>query len=172
MIVSRRNEWTQVVVPSSDGLCFPNMCPGCLRPKPSVQLRVRSEKGRLRGFYLVATKWEHLWVTVPFCGDCAKRRKRWENRDLALLLIAAIAALAFAIGLAASFNLPPWGMWGIFLGVAWAFTALCGRLVSDHRAVRINRYDDNAIIFTFSHSEYAQEFAQLNGQTAPVGGSS
>ncbi len=165
-------KWTRVVVPWSEGFCFPNLCPGCLRQGPDVRLRVQSEKGRLKGFYLVATKWEHLSVAVPFCGECADRRKRWAKRDMALLLIAAIAALAFAAWLGAWLNAEAWEFWGIFLGAAAIFTTLCNWLVSDYRAVRVKRHDDNTVTFDFSHFEYAREFARLNGQAAPVPGSS
>jgi|ERR1035437_3707568 uncharacterized protein (DUF983 family) len=164
-------KWMRVVVPSSQKLRFPSLCPGCLRPEPDASLRVRSEKGRLTGFYIVYIKWEHLWVTVPFCKECADRRGRWEKLDLALLLIAVIASFALSAWFAVSFNAEPWQMWIVFLAVAAISTALCNRLVRDYRAVRIKQQDDNTVTFAFSHPEYAREFGRLNGQTVPVLGS-
>jgi hypothetical protein len=117
-------------------------------------------------FYLVATKWEHLWVAVPFCEKCADRRKRWEKLDIVLLLTAVITSFAFSALLAGRLNLEPWAFWVIFLGVAAILTALCNRLVRDFRAVRIKGHDENTIAFAFNRPEYAIEFARLNGQTA------
>jgi hypothetical protein len=158
----RKPKWTLVVVPSSRGFCFPSLCPGCLRLEPNAQMRVRSEKSRLQGFYLVATKWENLYVTVPCCGDCAKRRRRWEKFDATLLVITAIAALALALWIAVWLDVPPWAFWAIFLGVAAAIKVVCDWLVSDFRAVRIRRYDNDTTTFAFSRTEYAREFARFN----------
>lgn len=144
-------------------LSFPGICPGCLRPKPETQVRIRSEKAKLKGFYLVATKWQHLWVTVPFCNDCADRRARWEKRDLLLLLVAVIAAFAVAGLLESWLTVGVWFFWAAFLGAAATFTALCNRMVNDQRAVRIRHFNDTTITFSFCHSEYAREFARLNG---------
>jgi hypothetical protein len=127
----------------------------------NTQIRVRSEKSRLQAFYLVATKWENLYVDVPFCGDCAKWRRRWEKLDTTLLFMAAIAALALALWIAASLNAPTWGFWGMFFGAAAGITVISDWLVSDCRAVRIKRYDDSTITFIFGRSEYAQEFGRL-----------
>jgi hypothetical protein len=91
--------WTAVELPMSDGFRFPSLCPACLSPCPEKRLRVRSEKGRLKAFYLFATKWEHSWVTLAFCTPCADKRKRWERLDIAVLLVSAIASLALASSL-------------------------------------------------------------------------
>jgi hypothetical protein len=164
-------KWMRIVVPSSQKVRFPSLCPGCLRPEPDASLRVRSEKGRLTGFYIVYIKWEHLWVTVPFCKECADRRGRWEKLDLALLLIAVIASFAASAWFAVSFNAEPWQMWIVFLAVAVISTASCNRLVRDYRAVRIKLRNDNTVTFAFSHPEYAREFGRLNGRTESVLGS-
>jgi len=164
-------KWMRVVVPSSQNLRFPSLCPGCLRPEPDASSRVRSERGRLKGFYVVYIKREYLWVTVPFCKECADRRGRWEKLDMALLLIAVIASFALSLWFAVSLNVQPWEFWVVFLAVAAILIALCNRLVRDYRAVRIKQHDDNTVTFAFSHPEYAREFGRLNGQTVPVLGS-
>jgi len=146
-----RAKWTPVVLPCSERFCFPNMCPGCLKPEPDAHLRVNSEKGLLTGFYLFATKWERLWVSVPFCAECANRRERWEKRDMASLLIAAVAALVSAGWFAVWSKAEPWEFWAIFLGSAAIFTTLFNWLLTDHRAVRIQRYDGDTVTFAFSH---------------------
>jgi hypothetical protein len=140
------------------------MCPGCLKPEPETDLRVNSEKNLLTGFYLVATKWERLWVTVPFCKACADRRQRWETYDLALLLTSAAAAFAFAVSFAVWSDAKPWVFWLVFVAAAVIFTALFNWLLTDRRALRIRRYDGNAVTFAFNHPEYAREFARLNGR--------
>jgi len=155
-------EWMRVVVPSSQKLRFPSMCPACLRPEPDGSLRVRSEKGRLTGFYIVYIKREYLSVTVPFCKECADKRVWWEKLDLALLLIAVMASFALSAWFAISFNAEPWQFWIVFLMVAAISTALCNRLVRDYRAVRIRQHDENTITFAFSRPEYAREFGRLN----------
>jgi hypothetical protein len=144
------------------------MCLGCLKPEPETQLRVNSEKNLLTGFYVVATKWEGLWITVPFCKACANRRQRWEKYDLALLLIAAVAAFASAVSFAVWSNAEPWLFWVVFLGAAVIFTALLNWLLPDRRALRIQRYDGDTVTFAFNHPEYAREFARLNGRS-PAG---
>ena len=156
-------KWTEVVV-WSDRFSFPNLCPGCLGTQPVEHLRIRSERGRMTGFYLVATKWEHLWITVPFCKKCANRRERWEKYDLALLFFAAIASLVFAGCLVAWLDLPPWAFWAIFLVAAPTVTILCNRLLRDCRGVRVRSHNDNTVRFAFVHPEYAREFARLNRQ--------
>jgi hypothetical protein len=156
-------EWTPIVVPYCEAFRFPKMCPGCLKPEPETHLRVNSEKNLLTGFYLVVTKWEGLCVTVPFCATCAARRRRWETCDLALLLIAVLAAFVSAFWFAISLNAEPWAFWVVFLGAAVFFTALFNWLLTDHREVRIKRYDGDAVTFAFSHPEYGREFARLNG---------
>jgi hypothetical protein len=147
------------------------LCPGCLRPEPEASSRLRSERGRLKSFYVVYIKWEYLWVTVPFCKECADRRGRWEKLDMALLFVAVIVSFALAVWFAVSLKLQPWEFWVIFLAVAAILTVLCNRLVRDYRAVRIKHYDDNTLAFVFSRPEYAQEFGRLNGQPALVLGS-
>ena len=161
-------KWIRIVVPSSEKMRFPSLCHGCLKPKPDASLRVRSEKGRLKGFYIAYIKREYLWVTVPFCKECADRRGRWEKLDMALLLIAVIASFALSLWFAVSLNVQPWEFWVVFLTVAAMLTALCNRLVRDNRAVRIKQHDDKTVTFAFSHPEYAREFGRLNGQSVPV----
>ena len=89
---------------------------------------------------------------------------------MTLLLVAALGSLGFAAWLAARFDLGPWGFWGIFFGVVGISTMLCNRLVTDSRAMRIEHHNDNAVTFSFTHGEYAREFALLNEQVAPAPG--
>ena len=160
-------EWIRVVIPSSEEFRFPNLCPGCLRPAPDSHLRIQSDRSRLKGFYLVAAKWEYLQTNVPFCGECAGRRTRWQRYDIALLLVATLGSLAFAGLITAWLRLAAWGFWVIFLGAAVISTKLCNRLLTDNRAVRIERQNDNTVTFSFSHGEYVREFERLNGQASP-----
>lgn len=159
--------WTHVEVPWSEKIIFPNLCPGCLKTGAESNLRIRSDKGRLMGFYIVASKWQHLWITVPFCAKCAERRKRWESLDLALLLMMSMLSLVLAGILASLLSLPVWAFWILFFVAAVFLTRLCNRLVEDYRAVRIEGHDDHEATFKFSHYEYAREFARSNGRQEP-----
>jgi hypothetical protein len=139
--------WTKVIVPRRE-FHFPDLCPGCLRPKPRSVMRLASERSRLLAFYLFAAKREYLYINVPFCNDCAKRRKRWEhweNRDIVLLLLATFVTFGFAGVLAATLGLEPWLFWVIFVAVAAIATFLLNRIGPDNRFVRINCYDDDTI---------------------------
>jgi hypothetical protein len=62
--------WTKVVVPRGKYI-LPDLCPNCLRPKPAISVLLKSDRGNLTAFYVVATKWEYLRIQVAFCEECA-----------------------------------------------------------------------------------------------------
>lgn len=161
--------WTEVVI-RRDRIQFPAMCPGCLaiRPRPLERVRLRTEKGKLTAFYVVGSRWEHLYVDVPFCAECSTRRKRWERYDMALLFGATLLSFVLAGLTAAWLNLPVWAFWVVFLAAASILTLLFNRVVRDDRGVRLQAHDDNSVRFAFLHVEYATEFARLNSRVGIV----
>jgi hypothetical protein len=159
-------KWSLVVVPRTTEMLFPNLCPGCLKPQPETSLRICSDRGRMKAFYLVYSKWEYLRITVPFCKACARRRELWRSYDSWLVVIAALGSLVVSLSIVALLDLSPWLFWLIFFILALFSTFLCNRLVNDNRAVRIKAHNDGSIRFAFCHNEYARVFADLNCKDA------
>jgi hypothetical protein len=114
------------------------------------------------GFYVVYIEREYLWLTVPFCKECADRRVQWEKRDRKLLWVALITSCGLAVWFSDKINAEPWQFWVVFLPAAAVSTALCNLLLHDYRAVRIKKYSSKTVTLAFNHSEYGREFGRLN----------
>jgi|ERR1700687_6056426 len=85
-------DWTKVVVPRGEYI-LPDLCPNCLKPHPAISVLLKSDRGKLKGFYLVVTTWQYLSIQVAFCEECAAARQprrairvdRFDDRTITLL---------------------------------------------------------------------------------------
>ena len=66
--------WTKVVVPRGNYI-LPDLCPNCLRPHRAISVLLKSDRGKLKGFYLVVSTWRYLSIQVAFCEECAAARQ-------------------------------------------------------------------------------------------------
>jgi hypothetical protein len=152
--------WAYVSVPR-DAYRFPDICPACLKPKPEASLRLSSDQGYFKRFYVFGSVFEHLWVQVPFCTACAARQMRWKKIGQCLLVLALVSGVGIGIFL-------DMGRWPtILLTLLLAAPAFwlmdCPRL-----SVRVLWYSKDRLGFSFKHPQYAHDFALLNGQIGVV----
>lgn len=146
--------WTRIVVPR-DSIRLPNLCANCLRPSPEASLFLKSDRRKLKGFYLVAYRTEYLGVEVPFCTEFAARQMRWAKLGQRLWWPGIIAAVALSIWL----DLERWQ--GFLLTVILVLPL--GWLVFYRDwVVRIATYDKNTITLKIKRPEYAREVTRLN----------
>jgi len=145
--------WTKIVVPR-DSIRLPKLCANCMRPSPETSFILKSDRGRLKGFYLVAYRTEYLRLEVPFCAECAARQMRWDKlgRWLGWLSLIGCAALA------AWLNFESWKVWLLTPFLLPAFWLMHYR----DWVVRIADYDKNTITLKLKRPEYAREVARLN----------
>jgi hypothetical protein len=150
--------WTKVTVPRHS-YRFPRRCPDCLGSGPLTALKLTSDEGKLKGFYLIAKLYEHLVVTIPFCSKCAARQLRWSKIGRLMMLLAIFGGAGIAIWL-------DLGRWQT--GLLVVVLAVPALWLMDYRdwTVRVTGYDQETVTFSFKRIEYAQEFIQQNQMEA------
>ncbi len=146
--------WTDVTVGRSDYI-FPNRCPQCLRYGPDKILGISSDTEKLKGYYVVALKYQRLRVNVPFCTECAAKRVRYSRYGQWLIFTGLAVGVTVAIWL-------DLGRGQTFVaGVLFAAPGVW--LMHFYgQDVKVADYSDQTVTFSFKHLEYAQEFMQLN----------
>ena len=90
--------WTKVTV-DRNNYRFPNRCPECLKYGPQGVLTIASDTCKVTGYYVVAMKYQQLRVGIPFCTECAAKRKRNERYGSGLSIAAIVVAVAIAFWL-------------------------------------------------------------------------
>jgi hypothetical protein len=145
---------TSVVVPRGH-FQFPDLCPVCLSGNPSSLQSISSDSGKFSGFYVFFTTRKHLIMQIPICTACAEKEKRIQGYGRKLTLLGLVVGVGVAIGL----DLGRGATW--LLGVAFCAPGIfLSELVG--KPVRIGRYDDDIVQFSFKSSEYAEHFRSLN----------
>lgn len=93
-------------------------------------------------------------MNVPFCASCAEKEQRLQKFSSGLTILGLFIGVAVAIHF-------DWGNWAWALGIAFCAP---GILLSEFigKPVRIGRYDDNTVEFSFKSPEYADQFRTLN----------
>lgn len=153
--------WTDVVV-LRDSFHFPALCVDCLRSQPETCIQLPSAESKLKEHYVVAAKYEHLVVTVPFCQECAQRQLRRSKFGQGLLVVGMLSGLVMMI----QFD---WGRLEVLLyTVAVGVPGLWLMHVRGW-TVHIERYDEKTVTLSFKRPEYLQEFIRAN-QGAVVAG--
>lgn len=150
--------WTDVTVKRSD-YRFPNRCPDCLQYGPDKILGISSDAEKMKGYYIVAIKYQRLRVGIPFCTACANKRVRYSRYGRGLIFA------GLTVGIAAAIKLDLNGWWPFVLGVVCCAPGVWLTYCYG-RQVKVADYSDQTITFSFKHSEYAQEFAELNANSA------
>jgi len=146
--------WTKVTVDRSS-YGFPNRCPDCLKYGPKEVLTIASDTEKLKGYYIVAIKYQQLRVGIPFCTECAAKRERNGRYGRLLFTVAFVVGVAIAL----RFDL---GRWQTFaLGIFFVAPAMW-MMYYRNRQVRVSDYSDDTVTFSFKHPEYAEEFIELN----------
>ena len=144
---------TNVAVSRGHLVC-PDLCPACLSGGPFKLYSVTSDS-KFGGYFVFFTTWKSLAVQFKFCNACA-RKERWLGRGLAALIF-----LGLLVGVAISIRFDLDKHVAGFLGAALCAPAIIlpAYMV---RPVRISRYDDHLIEFSFKSPVYAQAFKTLN----------
>jgi hypothetical protein len=134
---------------------FPNLCPVCLSAAPSSLQSIASDEGKFSGYYVFFTTRKHLVTQIAVCTDCARKEKQLQKYCRALVLL----SLLVAVGVAIHFDLGRGST--IALGIALGAP---GILLSElaGKPVRVGRYDDDTVEFSFKSSKYAELFRALN----------
>jgi hypothetical protein len=120
-------------------------------------LSISSDTQKMKGYYVVAIKYERLNVGIPFCHECAAKLLRNARYGKWLFIAGLVAAVAVGIWL----DLGRWQTGA--LGVVFIAPALW-LMYYGGQQVRVSNYSDETITFSFKHPEYAQEFIALNGE--------
>jgi hypothetical protein len=143
------------VVVTRGQIRFPNLCPVCLSAAPSSSQSITSDEGKFSGYYVFFTTRKHLVTQIAFCTDCAKKEKRLQRYGQAL----AVVGILVAAGIAIHFDLARGST--IALGIALGAPGiLLSELVG--KPVRVGRYDDDTVEFSFKSPKYAELFRTLN----------
>jgi hypothetical protein len=154
--------WVDVEIPHAS-YRVPDKCPDCLSPAPDKPLRIRTQSGKLTGWYLVACKHEYLDVTLPFCRSCADRLLRWSKYAQWLIW----GGVVFDVAIGLWFNLGR--TVGFLILIPFLVPAAWLSFFRD-RVVEIAQYDEETIVLSFKRPGYAREFLQVNqGKASLIG---
>lgn len=147
-------KWNTVRV-SRKSYKFPQTCPDCLGGGPFTVLSLSSDEEKLKGFYLIVRHYEYLKVNVPFCMKCGARQLKRSR----------VGLLLFILGLIISIVTGDWLDLSRLQGFLLTVT-LCGAPLWLRgywgRTVRVAKYDDDSVTFSFRRREYAEEFKKIN----------
>jgi len=150
-----QNQWEEVTV-ARGPVTFPPMCASCLAANPTDKTLVESDARKFRrwtGF--LRREFVYLQVFPPYCRACASK----VSRTRTLGIVGAFVGAFVAVLVSKSLDLT-----GISqIGVLVAFT-LPGGLVWQYggATVRLSSFNEKTMVFTFKHSQFAEEFRKLN----------
>jgi hypothetical protein len=133
---------------------FPDLCALCLSDHPSAIKPVTSDYGKFSGYFGFFITRKHLVMQIPFCIACAGKEHRIQKYASALTIL----GMLVGVGVSIHFDL---GNLAWLLGVVFCAPGIfLSELVG--KPVRIGRYDDNAVEFSFKSPAYAERFRTLN----------
>ncbi len=153
------SDWVELEIPR-DLSRWPNMCPGCLRPNPEFRCPIESDGVNFLSTTGITLKYESLWVSVPFCEECADHiGRRLKLRYLSIWLIGLTILVSVVLSLWLDLNRWQAILLTLLLGIPTMWLRL-----RPEPWLRISSYDKSTITLKIKRPEYARECARLNNE--------